>query len=287
MRSGVVTFGPPLIGCVACGQGSIAIDIENSEHRAEQPNRKAKIRTLTNEGCSTRFVSTNHGSASRAVSRFRDFPVIDSSLRSPLMQSYNHDMRIFLAGASGVIGQRLTSLLVRAGHVVGGMTRSASNAELLRKLGAETIVCDVFDREALIKVARDFKPEVVLSELTDLPDDAAQISKFSNLNIRIRTEGNRNLIEAAQRSGSPKILAQSLAWQLPAAPDAQSVAELERDTLAAGGIVLRYGQFYGPGTYHEGTPPPEPRIQIDRAAEMTVKALDAPTGIVVIVDREF
>jgi uncharacterized protein YbjT (DUF2867 family) len=193
-------------------------------------------------------------------------------------------MRIFLAGASGVIGQRLTPLLVRAGHVVGGMTRSSKNTELLTKLGAESIVCDVFDREALIKAVRDFKPDVVLSELTDLPDDAAQISEFSNLNIRIRTEGNRNLIEAARRSGSPKILAQSLAWQLPAAPDAQSVAELERDVLAVGGVVLRYGQFYGPGTYHEGNPPPERRIQIDRAAEMTVKALDAPTGVIVIVD---
>jgi uncharacterized protein YbjT (DUF2867 family) len=209
---------------------------------------------------------------------------LDLSLPSPLTEVYNHGMRIFLAGASGVIGQRLTLLLVRAGHVVGGMTHSSSNKELLRHLGAEPIVCDVFDREALIKVVRDFKPDVVLSELTDLPDDAAQIGKFSNLNIRMRTEGNRNLIEAAQRSGSPKILAQSLAWQLPAAPDAQSVAELERDVLAAGGVVLRYGQFYGPGTYHEGNPPPEPRIQIDRAAEMTVKALDAPTGIVVIVD---
>ena len=118
-------------------------------------------------------------------------------------------MRIFLAGASGVIGQRLIPRLVQAGHVVGGLTRSPSKTELLSRLGAEPILCDVFDREALIKAVRDFKPDVMLNELTDLPDDAGQISEFEALNVRIRTEGNQNLIEAARQSGSPKILAQS------------------------------------------------------------------------------
>ena len=193
-------------------------------------------------------------------------------------------MRIFLAGASGVIGQRLISRLVEAGHVVGGLTRSSSKTELLRHLGAEPILCDVFDREALVQAVRDFKPDVVLNELTDLPDDVAQISEFTGLNARIRTEGNGNLIEAARRSGSPKILAQSVAWQLPDGPDAHAIAELERSVLAEGGVVLRYGQFYGPGTYNEQKLPNEPRVQIDRAAERTVEALSAPTGIVVIID---
>ena len=193
-------------------------------------------------------------------------------------------MRIFLAGASGVIGQRLIPRFVQAGHVVGGLTRSPSKTELLSHLGAEPILCDVFDREALIQAVRDFKPDVVLNELTDLPDDAAQISEFADLNARIRTEGTQNLIEAARRSGSPKILAQSVAWQLPDGPDAQAVAELERSVLAEGGVVLRYGQFYGPGTYNEQQPPEEPRVHIDRAAERTVKALGEPTGIIVIID---
>ncbi len=140
-------------------------------------------------------------------------------------------MRIFLAGASGVIGQRLIPRLVQAGHVVGGMTRSPGKTELLRDLGAEPILCDVFDREALIQAVRDFKPDVILNELTDLPDDVAQISEHGNLNARIRTEGNQNLIEAARQSGSPKILAQSVAWQLPDGPDALAVAELERSVL--------------------------------------------------------
>jgi nucleoside-diphosphate-sugar epimerase len=193
-------------------------------------------------------------------------------------------MRIFLAGASGVIGQRLIARLVHAGHVVGGLTRSPDKTDLISRLGAEPILCDVFNREALIKAVRDFKPDVVLNELTDLPDDATQIRERSHLNARIRTEGTRNLIEAARRSGSPKILAQSVAWPLPEGPDAQAVAELERSTLAEGGVVLRYGQFYGPGTYHEQQPPNEPRVHIDKAAEQTVEALSAQSGIVVITD---
>jgi hypothetical protein len=205
-------------------------------------------------------------------------------LPPPRGEAYNEGVRIFLAGASGVIGQRLIPRLVEAGHVVGGLTRSSSKTELLRHLGAEPILCDVFDREALVQAVRDFKPDVVLNELTDLPDDAAQISEFTGLNARIRTEGNGNLIEAARRSGSPKILAQSVAWQLPDGPDAHAVAELERSVLAEGGVVLRYGQLYGPGTYNEQNLPDEPRVQIDRAAERTVEALGAPTGIVVIVD---
>jgi uncharacterized protein YbjT (DUF2867 family) len=193
-------------------------------------------------------------------------------------------MRIFLAGASGVIGQRLIPRLVQAGHVVGGMTRSPSKTELLSHLGAEPIICDVFDREALIQAVRDFEPDIVLNELTDLPDDVAQISKHAGLNARIRTEGNQNLIDAARRSGSPKILAQSVAWQLPDGPDALAVAELERSVLAEGGVVLSYGQFYGPGTYNQQQPPAEPRVHIDRAAERTVEVLGEPTGIVVITD---
>jgi uncharacterized protein YbjT (DUF2867 family) len=193
-------------------------------------------------------------------------------------------MRIFLAGASGVIGQRLIPRLVQAGHVVGGLTRSPSKTELLSHLGAEPILCDVFDREALIQAVRDFKPDVLLNELTDLPDDVAQLNEFAGLNARIRTEGNQNLIEAARQSGSPKILAQSLAWQLPAGPGARAVAELERSVLAESGVVLRYGQFYGPSTYHEQQPSEEPRVHVDRAADRTVEALGEPTGVIVIID---
>ncbi|MFI6263004.1 NAD-dependent epimerase/dehydratase family protein [Micromonospora sp. NPDC051006] len=193
-------------------------------------------------------------------------------------------MRVFLAGASGVIGQRLIPRLVQAGHVVGGMTRSPSKTEVLARLGAEPILCDVFDRDALIQAVRDFEPDVILNELTDLPDEVERIGEHAELNARIRTEGNQNLIEAARQSGSPKILAQTVAWQLPDGPDALAVAELERSILAEGGVVLSYGQFYGPGTYNEAQIPAEPRVQIDRAAERTLELIDAPSGVVVITD---
>ena len=193
-------------------------------------------------------------------------------------------MRVFLAGASGVIGQRLVPRLVERGYVVGAMTRSAGKAESLRGLGAEAIVCDVFDREALIQAVVDFRPDFVLNELTDLPDDLAQIGEHGELNARIRTEGNQNLIDAARQVGSPKLLVQSVAWQLPDGPDAVAVASLEKSVLAEGGVVLSYGQFYGPGTYNEQQIPAEPRVQIDRAAALTVAALDAPSGVVVITD---
>ncbi|MBM7494273.1 uncharacterized protein YbjT (DUF2867 family) [Micromonospora luteifusca] len=193
-------------------------------------------------------------------------------------------MRVFLAGASGVIGQRLIPRLVQMGHVVGGMTRSSDKTELLAQLGAEPILCDVFDRDALIQAVRDFNPDVILNELTDLPDEVERIGDHAELNARIRTEGNQNLIEAARQSGSPKILAQTVAWQLPDGPDARAVAELERAVLAEGGVVLSYGQFYGPGTYNEQQIPAEPRVQIDRAAERTVELLGAASGVVVITD---
>jgi uncharacterized protein YbjT (DUF2867 family) len=193
-------------------------------------------------------------------------------------------MRIFLAGASGVLGQRLIPRLIQAGHVVGGMTRTPSKIELVAHLGAEPILCDVFDRDALIEALRDFQPDVILNQLTDLPDDAANIGDHAERNARIRTEGNQNLLDAGRKSGSPTYLAQTVAWQLPDGPDARAVADLERSVLAQGGVVLSYGQFYGPGTYNEHALPAEPRVHIDRAAERTVEALDEPSGVVLIID---
>ncbi|MDQ0896043.1 SDR family oxidoreductase [Agromyces ramosus] len=192
--------------------------------------------------------------------------------------------RIFLAGASGVIGQRLIPLLIDAGHTVGGMTRSAGKADRLAELGAEPIVVDVFDRDALIAAVAAFEPDIILNELTDLPDDVDKISDHAELNARIRTEGNQNIIDAARASGAPKILAQTVAWQLPDGPDARAVEQLESAVLAEGGVVLSYGQFYGPGTYNENQIPSEPRVQIDSAAERTIEYLDAPSGVVVITD---
>ena len=98
-------------------------------------------------------------------------------------------MRIFIAGATGVLGVRLVPLLLAGGHMVAGMTRSPSKADLLRGLGAEPVVCDVFDRDALTQALAGFGPEVVFHQLTDLPDEAADLARFSDRTDRMRGEG--------------------------------------------------------------------------------------------------
>lgn len=193
-------------------------------------------------------------------------------------------MRIFLAGASGVIGRQLTPLLVEAGHAVAGTTRSAERSELVRGMGAEPVVIDVYDAEALRGAVVDFGPDLVMYQLTDLPDDAAEIPARAADNRRIREEGTANLIAAAQAAGAGRFLAQSIAWT-PAAGNASREA-LERQVLAyeGVGVVLRYGQFYGPGTYYEADPPDPPRIETGAAARRTVSLLESDGGIVEIVD---
>jgi uncharacterized protein YbjT (DUF2867 family) len=189
-------------------------------------------------------------------------------------------MRVFVAGATGVIGVPLVKLLVAAGHRVMGLTRTPAKAELLRELGAEAVVGDAYDAATLAQAVSSFDADVVINELTDLPDDVTKITPAAN--ARIRTEGNRNLVAAADGA---RYLAQSVAWPLEG-DAAAAVEELERTTLAVDGIVLRYGRFYGPGTYSDGTGelPPEPRIHVDEAARRTVAALDAPSGVIVVAD---
>lgn len=193
-------------------------------------------------------------------------------------------MRIFVAGASGVIGRLLLPRLVANGHVVAGMTRSSAKAPALRKSGAEPIVCDVFNRAALVNAVRGFRPDLILDELTDLPDDRAQLPARALGNARIRVEGTHNLIEAAENADVMRFIAQSVAWKLPPGAGADAVDELERSVLAIDGVVLRYGQFYGPGTYYLDDLPLHPRVHIDTAAAATLDALDAATGVVTITD---
>lgn len=193
-------------------------------------------------------------------------------------------MRIFLAGASGVLGVRLVALLVAGQHVVAGMTRSPGKVETLRKLGAEPVVCDVYDVATLLEAVAAFRPELVMHQLTDLPDDEARLAEAGDANARMRREGTRNLLAAASSGGASRFLAQSVAWELAGAGRVAK-EELERTVLHVGGVVLRYGRLYGPGTYHAG-PPEHPRIQIDDAARRTVALLDAPSGIVDVVEDE-
>src|SRR5581483_451029 len=116
-------------------------------------------------------------------------------------------MRIFFAGASGVIGTRLVPLLVQGDHQVAGMTRTPEKIALLRELGAEPVVCDVYDAERLTDAVSAFAPDVVMHQLTDLPDDVKRLALFVRRNNRIRTEGTRNLIAAAGAGGARRFIA--------------------------------------------------------------------------------
>jgi nucleoside-diphosphate-sugar epimerase len=193
-------------------------------------------------------------------------------------------VRIFVAGASGVIGTRLVPLLVAEGHVVAGMTRSSGKAGLLAGLGAEPIVADVFDADALTRAVVSFAPEVVFHQLTDLPDNAADIAAFGDRNDRVRGEGTRNLLAAAAAARAGRVIAQSISWELPSAAHRAATAAHERAVLETGGVVIRYGQLYGPGTYYPSAPPDPPRIHVDDAARQSLPALTAPTGVTLVAD---
>lgn len=193
-------------------------------------------------------------------------------------------LRVFVAGATGVIGSRLLSLLTGAGHTVAGMTRTTSKMNLVRELGAEPVLCDVYDVDSLTTAVAGFRPDLVLHQLTDLPDTAEDLPERREHNAHIRVEGTRNLVAAATSAGRPRFLAQSVAWDLPPGSGADAVRSLETAVLGYGGTVLRYGQFYGPGTFYPDALPVGPRIHVDAAAERTVAALDRRGGILTITD---
>ena len=121
-------------------------------------------------------------------------------------------MRIFLAGAAGVIGRRLTPLLVLMGHEVTGTTRSAAKAGQIEASCGRPVVVDVFDAAALTRVMLEARPEIVIHQLTDLPSDPAHVSSAAETNARLRIDGTRNLMAAAKVAGARRVIAQSIAW---------------------------------------------------------------------------
>lgn len=191
-------------------------------------------------------------------------------------------MRIVLAGATGVIGIRLVPLLVAEGHDVLAITRTPAKVVELHRLGASPVVCDVYDAAGLREVVVAYQPQVVVHQVTDLADDPARIDEAAN--ARARTEGTASLLAAAAAAGATGFLAQSVAWPLEGVGGA-AVAAHERAVLDAGGVVVRYGQLYGPGTYFESGLPAPPRIHVDDAARRTVPLLRATSGVVELVDQ--
>jgi nucleoside-diphosphate-sugar epimerase len=164
------------------------------------------------------------------------------------------------------------------------MTRSPGKAGRLSELGAEPVVCDVFDAGALTRAVTAFRPDVVFHQLTDLPDDAGDMGEFRDRNDRMREEGTRNLLVAAAAAGAERVIAQSISWELPGEHGRTVAAAHERAVLEAGGVVIRYGQLWGLGTFYPEDPPSPPRIHIDDTARQTLPALDVPAGVTIVAD---
>jgi nucleoside-diphosphate-sugar epimerase len=183
-------------------------------------------------------------------------------------------MKIFVAGASGAIGARLVPALVRHGHEVVGTTRTPAKTERLRQLGAEPVLMDALDEVAVKDAVAAASPEVVVHELTDIPDtiDPRKLDEQFAATNRLRTEGMDHLLEASRAAGVRRFVAQSFAawvYARTGGPVKVETDPIETDppssvhqTLAAilhvervlteaadiEGLVLRYGGFYGPGT---------------------------------------
>jgi nucleoside-diphosphate-sugar epimerase len=223
--------------------------------------------------------------------------------------------RVFLAGATGVIGHHLIPLLLNAGYDVIGTTRSAAKAAGLRSLGVQAAVVDALDRPRLFAAVGDAKPDLVIHALTDLAE-----SDFAG-NARLRIEGTRNLVDAARAAGVRRIVAESIAFAYapgdgPAREDdpldidapeprratalavhalEQTAAEMPECT------ILRFGILYGPGTWYEADGTTADRVRagtmradgsvtsflhVEDAAIATLHALMWPTGVFNVVDDE-
>jgi nucleoside-diphosphate-sugar epimerase len=206
-------------------------------------------------------------------------------------------MKIFLAGATGAISKRLVQLLLDAGHHVVGTTRSPMKADGLRAAGIEPVVVDVFDGPFLFRVISDAHADLLMHQLTDLPPglDPSRMPEGTLRNARMRSEGTRNLVAAAQASGVRRLIAQSIAWMYAPGPQPHSeedpldvhaagtraitvtgVATLEHLTVFSPpieGVVLRYGHLYGPGTGFD-VPGEPPSLHVDAAAAAALLAIE-------------
>ena len=183
-------------------------------------------------------------------------------------------MKVFVAGATGAVGKQLVPQLIKGGYEVVALTRSARHMEALRAAGAEPVVADALDRDAIVRAIQEAAPEVIIHELTAL-SGVKNFKKFDEefaLTNRLRTEGTDNLLAGARAAGTRRFIAQSFGnWNyartgtgLKTEEDAldPNPPEHQRESLAAirsleaavtgaegiDGIALRYGNLYGPGT---------------------------------------
>jgi 2-alkyl-3-oxoalkanoate reductase len=197
-------------------------------------------------------------------------------------------MRVFVAGASGAIGRPLVAELIRQGHQVTGITRRASSLEHLANLGAIILEVDVFDAAAVERALRQSQAEAVIDEITSLPATPAELGNALPGDRKVRIEGGGNLHRAAQAAGVLRYLQQSSGFFLKPAAGRLSGLATESDPLAIdavsdvavstimykeieerlfstsqpAGIALRYGFFYGPGTWYHAKERPPTRCAI-------------------------
>jgi nucleoside-diphosphate-sugar epimerase len=232
-------------------------------------------------------------------------------------------MRVLVIGASGAIGTRLVPQLIRRGHEVVGTTTSASGLERLRALGAEALVLDLLDPPAVRRAVFDSRPDAVVHQATALADVrfSRSLDRSFVVTNRLRREGTEALLAAAREAAVSRVVAQSFANfryvraggpvkreddPLDPAPvkgmreTAAAMNELDDAVTTAGGVVLRYGIFYGGAD--DGLPGPIRKrqfpivgdgggvlsfVHLDDAAAATVLALehDGP-AILHVVDDE-
>lgn len=170
-------------------------------------------------------------------------------------------MRVFVAGATGALGRPLVKLLLEGRHHVTGMTRS--RPEVIEELGAVPVIANAFDAGGLKEAVEGAKPDAVIHVLTAIPKVAIPSPRRLKENDRLRIEGTRNLIAAAQSAGASRFLAESITFAFRGRAEqnmkplggmgafqasVDAAVSLEEQTKSFGGIVLRYAYFYGPGT---------------------------------------
>jgi nucleoside-diphosphate-sugar epimerase len=181
-------------------------------------------------------------------------------------------MKVLVAGATGGLGRSLVPQLIAAGHDVTGMTRSESGASSVRSLGADAVLADGLDADAVRAAVEKVRPEVVVHQMTALKGgiDFKHFDDSFAMTNRLRTEGTDNLLAASQAAGVRRFVVQSYAgWNLQhggsatkteADPPDPNPAPAQRQTMAAikhlesavlnadgiEGVALRYASFYGP-----------------------------------------
>jgi nucleoside-diphosphate-sugar epimerase len=242
-------------------------------------------------------------------------------------------MKVFVAGASGAVGRRMIPRLLAAGDAVVAMTRGRAKAESRERAGADAVVCDVFDRPGLTAAVRSASPAAIIHQQTDLPAamNPRRLKTIYQGNNRVRREGTANLIAAGREAGVSRFVVQGMGTRYrpddpgvqrgpavegdalwtdapePIGEAVRTVAEMEAAVLRdeAVAVVLRYGAFYGTGTWYGADGDVAQRVRkrqlsivgsgrgvtsfihIDDAASAAVAALDAQTsGVFNMVDND-